>query len=265
MKNITFGRWLEEYINVYKKPFVKSIKNHKIIIRLHVPEYLKKQKLSLINAFEIQKALNNVTNSRTRQDVFNLYNGALTTAYKLGLTERNLADLLIKPIHKRQVGSALTEAELNEFLCNIEKTACKNYFLFLLYSGCRRQEALDLTWSDVDFDRKMIHIRGTKTELSDRWIPLLPKAEELLLSITIKGNKIFHHRADFVSHTFKKICPAHKLHDLRHTFATRCIECDIDIQVVQKWLGHSRLDTTASIYTHIRESFSLEESKKFKL
>lgn len=33
----------------------------------------------------------------------------------------------------------------------------------------------------------------------------------------------------------------------------------------QRWLGHSRLDTTASIYTHVTEEFFFSESKKFKL
>lgn len=265
MQNISFGRWLDEYIKVYKKPFVKSIENHKIIIRLHIPQYLKIQKLSLISAFEVQKALNNVKNSRTKQDVYSIYNGALTTAFKLGLIDKDIASLIIKPKHVRQVGSALSKEELQEFLEKVNTTICSNYFLFCLYSGARRTEALNLLWSDIDYTKGLIHIRGTKTTLSDRYIPLLPQLENLLKIIPKKGNKVFHHRADYVSKTFKKICPNHKLHDLRHTFATICLENDINIKVVQLWLGHSRLDTTASIYSHITQDFALAESKKFKI
>lgn len=41
MRAYTYGQWLNEWLSVYKKPYVKSIQNHKIIIRLHIPEYLK--------------------------------------------------------------------------------------------------------------------------------------------------------------------------------------------------------------------------------
>lgn len=265
MKNITFGRWLEEWLNVYKKQNVKSTHNHKIIIRLHIPEYLKKQKLINISAFEIQKALNNVSNSRTRLDVYSIYNGALKTAFLLGLIEKDISSLIIKPKHVRKVGSALSKEELTEFLEKINTVRCNEYLLFLLYSGARRTEALELLWSDINFEKGLIHIRGTKTELSDRYIPILPELENILKRIPKKGNKVFHHRADYVSKTFKKICPTHKLHDLRHTFATICLENDINIKVVQLWLGHSRLDTTASIYSHVTTDFALEESKKFKI
>lgn len=265
MQNITFGRWLIEFINVYKKPFVKSIQNHKIILEHHIPEYLKKQKLANISVFEVQKALNNVKNSRTRQDVYSLYNGSLKTAFKLGLIDKDLASLIIKPKHVRQVGSALSEIELQEFLEKVNTVCCSNYYLFCLYTGARRSEALNVCWSDVDLKNNLIHIRGTKTALSDRYIPILPKLKSLLDVIPKKGNKIFHHNADFVSKTFKKICPKHKLHDLRHTFATLCLQQNIHTKVVQLWLGHSRLDTTASIYTHVTQDFAQEEMKKLKI
>ena len=138
------------------------------------------------------------------------------------------------------------------------------FFRFVLYSGCRRSEALSLTWSDVDFEKSVIHIRGTKTVLSDRTIPLFPDCRVLLNSIKRVDDKVFHHRASYVTHLFKKLCPTHKLHDLRHTFATRCLECGVSMKVVQQWLGHSRMDTTASVYTHVPDAFSRVEADKLK-
>lgn len=70
---------------------------------------------------------------------------------------------------------------------------------------------------------------------------------------------------EFDTSKFKDFCPEHKLHDLRHTFATRCIESGVSMKVVQTWLGHARLDTTASIYTHLLPDFIQSESEKIKI
>ena len=42
-----------------------------------------------------------------------------------------------------------------------------------------------------------------------------------------------------------------KFHNLRHTFATRCLECGIDMKIVSKVLGHSTIQITADLYTHV--------------
>ena len=264
-KSKTYGVWLNEWFNVYKKPYIRSYKNIKSILRLHIPEYVKKTPLDRLDAFDVQKALNAVKQSRTRLDVYNVYHGSLIMAYRLGYTPRNLADLLVKPKHQRELGKALTNDELKVFISRIESDRLKNFYMFCLLTGCRRSEALFVKWNDIDEDNQRIHIRGTKTAMSDRYIPILPDCAALLKSIPRNGEAVFHHTAKNVTTTFKKLCPEHKLHDLRHTFATRCLECGINIKVVQKWLGHSRLDTTASIYVHCREDFQKSEASKFKL
>lgn len=243
----------------------KFREKNKDLVNLEVVTSGKDTKLKVLNAFDIQKALNNVKLSRTRVDVYNIYHASLKMAFKLGFLDKDLAELLIKPKHEKKVGSSLSNDELQDFLNKISFSRLQNFYLFCLLSGCRRSEALNLKWSDIDFENKTIHIPGTKTKLSDRILPLFDDLEKLLRKIKITNNNVFHHRAEFVTKKFKDYCPNHKLHDLRHTFATRCLECGINIKFVQKWLGHSRLDTTASIYTHVTEDYSFQESKKFKL
>lgn len=264
-KKYTYGEWLKDWLNVYKKPFVKSLRNQKIILRLHIPDHLKNTKLTDLNVVDVQRSINAVKQSRTRVDVFNFYHGSLATAYKLRLTPYNLADMLVKPKHERNVGSALDQRELTEFLTRITGERLEDFYLFCLYTGCRRGEVLSVKWEDVDFDENIIRVHGTKTATSERVVPLFPELRAVLEKRKRTGAKIFNHRAEFVTHKFKDYCPSHKLHDLRHTFATRCLECDINIKVVQKWLGHSRLDTTAEIYTHVKDDYAKKEAKKFNL
>ena len=262
-----YKTWLNEWMRVYKRPTVseKTYQNMRIIYRKHIPESLKALPLEKIGAFDIQKALNEVEHSRTRIDVYNMFNGSLNIAFLLGLINRNPCNLVIKPKHVRKVGEALSAEELTKFLNDIAKHKLKSFFLFSLLTGCRRSEALAVLWSDVDFDKKVIHIRGTKTLTSDRTVPLLKECAALLRGVKHREERIFPHRASYVTHEFKKLCPAHKLHDLRHTFATRCLECGISMKVVQQWLGHSRMETTASVYTHVPDVFSRSEAEKFSL
>ena len=262
---ITYGQWLRLWLNTYKKPYIKSWKRINDTIRLHIPEYVKKRRLFELTAFEIQKALNGVSSSRMRLEAYNVYHGSLKIAYLNGFIEKDISIILIKPKHVRQLGSALTTEELEKFLADISGHRLEKLYRMYLLTGCRRSELLDLKWSDIDFDNNVIRIRGTKTELSDRHIPLFPDIVDILNQLPYKDGKIFHHFKSQVSHEFKRFCPNHKLHDLRHTFATRCLECGISIKVVQTWLGHARLDTTASIYSHVLPDFFKSESEKFKL
>ena len=270
-----YKEWLKEWVNVYKKPYIKSWKRINDIIRLHIPKEVKNLELSQLNAFIIQKSLNNVETSRMRLETFDVYHGSLVMAYKVGFIEKDIAPLLIKPKHVRKVGNALTNEELAEFLKVIKGHRYERYYNFLLLTGARRQEALDFTYNDILLDNDVIFIKGTKTALSVRYVPIFPDLYKILgfkdkddfrAYIKTYGNiRPFRFSASRISREFKKFCPNHKLHDLRHTFATRCLECEISMKVVQSWLGHSRLDTTASIYSHILPQFEKSEAKKFKL
>ena len=81
----------------------------------------------------------------------------------------------------------------------------------------------------------------------------------------VKTSYIFNFKPDTLTHIFKKYCQNHKLHDLRHTYITRCAESGININVTQNLVGHSTLNTTLSIYTHISQKFIQDEIKKLKI
>ncbi|MBC8580220.1 tyrosine-type recombinase/integrase [Zhenhengia yiwuensis] len=51
-------------------------------------------------------------------------------------------------------------------------------------------------------------------------------------------------------------------HALRHTFATRMIEAGENVKVIQELLGHSDIQTTLNIYTHVLEETKIASAKK---
>lgn len=167
--------WLKDWINVYKKPYIKTWKKIKDVIRLYIPDNIKNCELSELNAFIIQKSLNLVRTSRMRVETFDVYHGSLSMAYKVGFIEKDLAPLLIKPKHVRKVGNALSNEELIEFLKAVKGHRYERYYNFCLLTGARRQEALDFTYNDILLDNDVLFIKGTKTDLSVRYVPVFPE------------------------------------------------------------------------------------------
>ena len=138
--------------------------------------------------------------------------------------------------------------------------------LSLIYSaGLRSQEVRNLKWADLDFDRKMIHIRKSKYN-KDRYVPLS--------EIMIKGltkyrlaynpkNYVFNGKAiasklsnEGVQWAMKEATKRSEIskkvtvYSLRHSYATHLLEFGLDIDTVRKLLGHAHLNTTM-VYLHV--------------
>ena len=259
-KSYTLENWMIMWFQTFKKNQV-SEKTYKILYRtfeLHF-EKIAKVKITSLTPLQIQSWLNTITQSRTKESCCQLIKEALRVAQQNKLVKENPAEYIKNVKSKRKIGAALTPEEQKDFISKLEDTEYKDVFLFLLYSGARRSEALRLEEPDVNYEKKLIHIRGTKTEKSDRYIPLFASLRPLVEG---KSGKIFDFLPDTLTRVFKKICPAHKLHDLRHTFATRCIEAGASLKTVQTWLGHASIEMTANTYSHIQSEFEREEANK---
>lgn len=186
---------------------------------------------------------------------------AFNLAYELKLIDENPMHGVKIAAHVEKKGQNLSHEEQRAFLSSIIGHPSENYFKLLL--ARRRNEILSINIKDIDYKNKTLHINGTKTNSSNRTIPLFDEAAALLSVLPHNSDGFFFNfRPDYVTHAFKKICPEHKLHDLRHTFATNCPEAEIPLKVVQKWLGHSNIDTTADIYTHVTQDISCAEAHK---
>ena len=129
-------------------------------------------------------------------------------------------------------------------------------FLFSCYSGLRFSDVLQLKWSHIDFENKLIIkvMQKTKTEVK---APIFPQARAVLLELS-EGKKLLGTDA-FVfkkySHTtvgdeVKKLTKGVGIekhityHSSRHTFATLLVIEGIPIYTIQKFLGHKSVNTT---------------------
>ncbi|GFI56071.1 tyrosine recombinase XerD [Clostridiales bacterium] len=144
------------------------------------------------------------------------------------------------------------------------------YPQILLYTGCRKGEALALCYEDFDFDKKTISItkevvfdsntphivHHTKTQAGVRTIGLLDALAEQLPKN--KTGQIFHYTLSAFRHEWERYCKKLEIditpHQLRHAYATMLFNANVPVKLAQKLLGHADIQTTQNIYTHIRDS-----------
>ena len=90
-----------------------------------------------------------------------------------------------------------------------------------------------------------------------RSIPISPMLKRVLPLIDI--DKIKTVSLGVLTNYFKKLCPTHHLHDLRHTFITRAQECGIRREIVSLWAGYKADSSiTTNVYTHFQERSELQ-------
>jgi integrase len=149
---------------------------------------------------------------------------------------------------------------------------CADFVRFLAFGGFRLGEARAITWADVDFKRGEIVVRGDPEhglkgrQVGEvRRVPMIPDMRALLERVkgdTAPDSKARVMRvgeAQKAMDRAAKVIGMHRLthHDLRHLFATRCIESGVDIPTVARWLGHKDGGALAMrVYGHLRDQHS---------
>jgi integrase len=142
---------------------------------------------------------------------------------------------------------------------------------FLAFSGARIGEARAAAWGDVKFEGNMIWIHGTKSEQSDRLIPMPASLREFLVKLKAESAPEPVDRILKTGSAKKCLATAcvklgflkFSHHDFRHFFATTCIESGVDIPTVSRWLGHSDGGALAMrVYGHLQVEHSLAMGKR---
>ncbi|MGP8080699.1 MAG: tyrosine-type recombinase/integrase [Dehalococcoidales bacterium] len=134
-----------------------------------------------------------------------------------------------------------------------QKERNSTLILTLGYTGMRKSELLNLRVDNLDFNHRLIFIKQGKN-MKDRTIPMAERIAVPLLKQCdgkLRGDRVFKGlNARSVYRIVTKLARACGLenlhpHSLRHYFATRLIESDVDLVTAAQLLGHSDLNTTA--------------------
>lgn len=261
----TLFDWLDEWFKTYRAPKLRDggydLSNN---IRKHIKPNIENKPLNEYTAHDISKALGNITSTRMRQICRQIYDQAFRAAVRADYIERNPVDNVDGVKHVYSNGRTLELNEEAEFLQVAANNKLAHLFRFYLLTGARPSEPFTITWHDVT--DTIIHINGTKTEGSDRTLPISDELRKLLSELPRTGDRLFPYKYSYVRFYFEKLRRQLSfdmtLKDLRHTFGTRCLEAGVSMKTVQKWLGHSNYETTANIYSHITTKFERQEVEK---
>jgi integrase len=145
---------------------------------------------------------------------------------------------------------------------------------FLAYSGLRiASEPIWVTWKDIDWQRKEIIVRGhpeTGTKNSEiRRVAIIADMERVLKELpgeSPSDGTIL--KVVRCNEALKRTCeelgiPRLTHHDMRHLFATRCIESGVDIPTVSRWLGHKDGGALAMrTFGHLRNEHSQQMAQE---
>lgn len=176
----------------------------------------------------------------------------------------------VKPFKVEETVRAITQDELVGLLDVVQKDGARGedflrYLLFCLNTGCRRSEALNIMWQDIDFVRGIIQFRKTKAR-KQRGVPINDELKAVLVRLLAEKkvqemkvgptDRLFEYSKDGATSRFAKyrdragLSKDVHLHCTRHTTAAFLADYGVDIKDVKDVLGHSKMEMTER-YRHI--------------
>lgn len=206
----------------------------------------------------------------------------ITIAIENGIVYSNAAEGLerkpVKPKHLELPSLAQFAAFIAEMRAGHGRFSedCADFAEGLAFTGCRLSEAARIEWRDANFKTDEIRVKGDPEEATKngeiRWVPIIPSARALLLRMRAARADEQEDTPIFKVNECQKAMDraAEKIgmtrithHDLRHFFATVCIESGVDIPTVSRWLGHKDGGALAmKTYGHLRREHSVAQAQK---
>lgn len=286
--------WAAKAVETYKTNQAE-ITQKKYIQRMNhcILEHIGDMQLKQVKPLHCQNVLNLQAGNSKRQinEVRQTLNFIFKTAVSNELILKNPAEKITKPAGTKTCRRSITDNERYYLLKVCESDDRFVLFLLMLYCGCRPSEACEAKGMDIKMleGQPVLHVRGTKTEKSDRFVPI-PNALYQKIKTTPKFGYIAPNQAGkkHDASSYRRItkslyremnitmgCRVYRNqlipplplaedfvpYDLRHTYCTDLQKKKVDLRTAQYLMGHSDISLTANIYTHADNSTILEAAK----
>lgn len=296
LRKIKFKFIIEEWLQ-YKKTTIKesSYFNYKFIIEANIKKEMGEKNLEELLQYNFNSFVEQLMeklSSKTVKDIMTVLKAILKYAeikYDINF-KISLISTPAQITNEVEVFNDKDRKKMEKY-CIQSKEIRDLGVLISLYTGLRIGEVCALKWSDIDFEKKYIKVNHTlqrvyvnkretkvlydrpKTKKSIRKIPMAKVLYEKLKEISknydneafvLTGSTKRYYEPLGYRYIYRKIlekCDIEykRYHQLRHTFATRCIKVGMDVKSLSEVLGHANVSITLNIYVHS----SFETKNKF--
>ena len=156
--------------------------------------------------------------------------------------------------------------KIQEVLESITHPITKDFVTVQLLTGLRVGELLAITPKDINVKNKTLSVNKTKhtsgiftspkTLSSVRIIEIDDRTLNILMRYISASETVFDTNISTLNYNLKNLRLS--THMFRHTHVALLVEAGVPIKVISERLGHSKIDTTLNIYTHVTENMKLD-------
>lgn len=293
-KNMT----LEEYFEYwYKQCCITKLspttyESYKRNIDKYIIKHLGNIRLENLLPLQLQSFYNTLSETLSNTTIIYIHriiHSALNQAMKWDLVVRNVADNVEIPKKDKYQATILNNKQVLKLINAIKDTYIYIPAMIAISTGMRRGEVLGLTWNNIDLEKATLNVVQAvyptkngltvlppKTKTSIRKISLPPTLVKILREYKKKSNSIYVCTLEdgtlispsSLNHKFKQILednnlPSIRFHDLRHSHASLLLSQGVQAKVISERLGHSNINITMDLYSHIYEATNREVANNF--
>lgn len=292
-----YNLWYEEYKTTVK---ASTLLKTERVFKNHILPAFGNKPIQDIKPMDAQNQMNIWHKKLVRASMVMNYAGLVFDyAIRMQLINMNPTKVIKKPVRKESVRedkdmNFYDKDELKKFMAALENNnnfRAFVYFRLLAFTGMRKGESLALKWSDIDLEKQTLYINKAvsrsatglyiqtpKTPSSIRRISIDDKTVSILqeykkespdglvfqsedggILSPAKPRKWYLTAMKNLADDFKQI----SIHGFRHTHASLLFEAGASIKDVQSRLGHSDIQTTMDVYTHVSKTAKEQLANRF--
>ncbi len=288
---MTFEELLTEYLS-FTKSRVKESSYLDICSKVNssLRPYFAGKKMNEITAKSISDWIEKIDRSyASKKWIF----CTLASIYKYGVRYFDITNTILKVDRPRNTEQQKemqiwTPDEFKTFSKSVTDPTYRLYFTFLYVTGCRRGEALAITWNDIMISKNEASVRISKSitnkTTSGTYAITSPKNKGSVRTVAIPSffiNDLLRHKeaqqeehkeawsqdlfvfggnrplpTSSTDYAFKSAIKKAgvmeiRIHDLRHSCASLLISKGVSIVAVSRQLGHTNIEQTLNTYSHV--------------